>query len=165
MFPNKLLLWTQRLFVTSMFYRWRLEPVLVLKMETIFYIPSCYSKLITTSPRAAHPRFTGYLIRVYGPKPCPCAVNWIPLPYKSSEAFQKIDDRGIKKFCHFRSLNCISLVGIEPTLRISAPTLPLHHYYFTNCPQWWQIGSFCHTSPPELSRRWMHLYALHSYTP
>ena len=28
-----------------MFFRWRLDPVLVPKMETIFYIPSCYSKL------------------------------------------------------------------------------------------------------------------------
>ena len=65
--------------------------MLVPKMETIFYTPSCYSKLITASPRATHPRFTGYLIRVYGPKPCPCAVNWILLPYKSSGAFQKIN--------------------------------------------------------------------------
>ena len=48
-------------------------------------------KLITASPRATHPRFTGCLIRVYGPKPCPCAVNWFLLPYKSSGAFQKMN--------------------------------------------------------------------------
>lgn len=48
-------------------------------------------KLITASPRATHPRFTVQSIRIYGPKPCPCAVNWILLPYKSSGAFQKIN--------------------------------------------------------------------------
>jgi hypothetical protein len=92
MFPNKPIVMNSEAFryfhVLPLTVKHRL---LVPRKETFLYTPSCYSKLNTTSPRAAHLRFTGYLIRVYGPKPCPCVVNWIILPYKSSGAIQKMD--------------------------------------------------------------------------
>ena len=45
MFPNKPIVMNPEAFRYFHVFRWWLDPMLVPKMETIFYTPSCYSKL------------------------------------------------------------------------------------------------------------------------
>lgn len=101
-----MLLWTQRLFVTSMFFRWWIEIMLVPRKETFLYTPSCYSKLITTSPRATHP----YLTRTVFYRPCIRfqlqSVSYQPNRAKALSVCSKLDHSAIQVLRSFPEDEC-----------------------------------------------------------